>query len=75
MSVQLTALKIKYAFYSTLVYFLISNPETFKLVQQAVGNLFTVADSDTGAPTPAGVFFHCILFFLSMLGLMLFPRE
>ncbi len=70
----LTALKIKYALYSTLVFFLIANPETFKLVQSAVGRFFTVA-SPAGAPTPAGLFLHCGLFFLSMLALMMMPRD
>lgn len=73
MQTQLTALKVKYSLYSALVYFLISNPETFKLVQTVVGRLFTVAVD--GIPTTAGVFFHTFLFFLSMLGLMMLPRD
>lgn len=70
---RLTQLKVKYALYSALVYFLVSNPETFKLVQSVVGRLFTVAID--GVPTTAGVFFHTLLFFLSMLGLMMLPRD
>jgi len=31
------ALKAKYAFYSTLVFFLIANPETFKMTQAVLG--------------------------------------
>jgi hypothetical protein len=30
------ALKAKYAFYSTLIFFLIANPETYKMSQQTV---------------------------------------
>jgi len=68
------ALKAKYAFYSTLVFFLIANPETYKLMQRFVGSFFTVA-SDTGCPSTYGFFFHTLLFFLVLWGLMLFPRD
>jgi len=66
-------LKAKYSFYSTLVFFLIANPETYKVTQMLFGSFFTVA---TGScPTPGGLFLHSILFFLVLLGLMLFPRD
>jgi hypothetical protein len=68
------ALKAKYAFYSTLIFFLIANPETYKLMQRFLGGLFTVA-SDTGCPSTYGFFFHTLLFFLVLWGLMLFPRD
>jgi hypothetical protein len=66
-------LKAKYSFYSALVFFLMANPETFKVTQMLFGGLFTVA---TGScPTPMGLFLHTLLFFLVLLGLMLFPRD
>ena len=68
------ALKAKYAFYSTLVFFLVANPETFKLTQRFLGGVFAMA-SDRGCPTAYGFFFHTLLFFLVLWGLMLFPRE
>jgi len=68
------ALKAKYAFYSTLVFFLIANPETYKLMQRTLGGFFTVA-SDTGCPSTYGFFFHTLLFFFVLWGLMLFPRD
>jgi hypothetical protein len=68
------ALKAKYAFYSTLVFFLIANPETYKLMQRFLGGLFTVA-SDSGCPSTYGFFFHTLLFFFVLWGLMLFPRD
>ena len=68
------ALKAKYAFYSTLVFFLIENPETYKLMQRALCGFFTVA-SETGCPSTYGFFFHTLLFFLVLWGLMLFPRD
>lgn len=67
-------LKAKYAFYSTLIFFLIANPETFKLTQQTFGKLFTIA-SDSGCPSALGFFFHSFLFFLVLWGIMLFPRD
>ena len=68
------ALKAKYAFYSTLIFFLIANPETFKMMQSVLGWLFTVADSG-GCPTAPGFFLHTGLFFLVLWGVMLFPRD
>lgn len=66
-------LKAKYSFYSALVFFLISNPETYKLTQMLFGGLFVT--SVGGCPTPVGLFFHSVLFFVVLLGLMLFPRD
>ena len=68
------ALKAKYAFYSTLVFFLIANPETFKLTQRLLGSIITMA-SDSGCPSSYGFFVHTGLFFLVLWGLMLFPRD
>ncbi len=68
------ALKAKYAFYSTLVFFLVANPETFKLTQRLLGGLITMA-SDSGCPTAYGFFGHALLFFLILWGMMLFPRD
>ncbi len=67
-------LKAKYSFYSTLVFFLVANPETYKLMQRALGSLTTIA-SDSGCPTPVGFFLHTFFFFLILWGLMLFPRD
>lgn len=68
------ALKAKYAFYSTLIFFLISNPETYKLTQQILGHIFHIA-SDSGCPSPVGFFFHSFIFFIVLWGIMLFPRD
>jgi hypothetical protein len=66
-------LKAKYSFYSALVFFLIANPETFKVTQMLFGSLFTVANG--GCPTPMGLFLHTGVFFFFLLGLMLFPKD
>ena len=68
------ALKAKYAFYSALIFFLIANPETFRLTQRVFGAILTIADSG-GCPTSLGFFFHTALFFLVLWGIMLFPRD
>jgi hypothetical protein len=66
-------LKAKYAFYSTLIFFLIANPETYIMTQNVFGWLFTIADTG-GCPTATGFFFHTAIFFLVLWGAMLFPR-
>lgn len=68
------ALKAKYAFYSTLVFFLIANPETFKMTQTVFGWMAPIADR-AGCPTALGFFAHTGLFFLVLWGAMLFPRD
>jgi hypothetical protein len=67
------ALKAKYAAYTTLVFFLIANPETYRLIQKFIGHWVTVAVD--GCPTPTGFFIHSGLFFAVLWGLMLFPRD
>jgi hypothetical protein len=67
-------LKAKYSFYSTLVFFLVANPETFKLTQRLFGRVITMG-SESGCPTAYGFFIHSLLFFLVLWGMMLFPRD
>jgi hypothetical protein len=67
-------LKAKYSFYSALVFFLIANPETYKIIQRIIGSFITVVD-DGGCPTAGGFFLHTALFFFTMWGLMMFPTE
>ena len=67
-------LKIKYSFYSALVFFLVASPETFKFMQQLFGTFITIASSG-GCPTTTGFFIHTVIFFLVMLALMMFPRD
>lgn len=65
-------LKVKYSFYSALVFFLCANPETFKILYKLLGG---VVGSSTGCPSPVGLFLATILFFGVMLALMMFPRD
>ena len=68
------SLKAKYAFYSTLIFFLIANPETFRMTQNVFGWIITIADGG-GCPTANGFFIHSALFFLVLWGAMLFPKD
>jgi hypothetical protein len=74
LSVNRVLLKVKYSFYSMLVFFIFANPETFLLTQGAFGSFVTITQA-SGQPTPVGFFLHATLFFCTMLGLMLLPSE
>ena len=67
-------LKMKYSFYSALVFFLVANPETYILSQMVFGRFFPVA-SATGCQTTLGFFLHTFVFFIVMVALMMFPRD
>jgi hypothetical protein len=67
-------LKAKYSFYSALVFFLFANPETSIILQRFFGHFVTFI-TPSGAPTIPGIFISTLLFFLTMLGLMLLPNE
>ncbi len=62
-------LKVKYSFYSTLIFFLIANPQTYKLTQ----SLFGAGGAD-GSPSSYGFFMHTALFFLTILAFMMLPQ-
>jgi len=65
-------LKAKYSFISALVFFIVANPETYKVTQMLLGSFFEVAHP-MGAATPNGLVLHTVVFFFAMLGLMMVP--
>ena len=67
-------LKIKYSFYSTLVFFVFANPETFRILNSMIGTWLPITQA-SGVPTAPGFFFQAGLFFLTMLGLMMLPAD
>jgi hypothetical protein len=67
-------LKVKYSFYSALVFFLFANPETSLILQRIMGNYVSFVTT-SGALTVSGMLFNTALFFVTMLGLMLLPSE
>jgi predicted signal transduction protein with EAL and GGDEF domain len=74
LNVNRVLLKAKYSFYSALVFFLFTNPETYSILQHIFGGFITFI-TPSGAPTIHGIFINTALFFLTMLGLMLLPSE
>lgn len=67
-------LKAKYSLYSTLVFFLFANPETTLILQRFFGRFIDFI-TPTGVPTITGIFVSTVLFFITMLGLMLLPSD
>ena len=66
-------LKVKYSLISALVFFIVANPEFYKLTQWLFGSWSMVAHP-MGAATPAGMLLHTALFFGAMFGLMAIPN-
>lgn len=66
-------LRVKYSFYSALVFFLFANPETYKIIQKGIGRYVVYTDA-AGVPTAIGFFAQTGLFFLTILGLMMIPN-
>jgi len=66
-------LRVKYSFYSALVFFLFANPETYKVIQKGLGKYIAYTDA-SGVPTAIGFFSQTGLFFLTILGLMMIPN-
>jgi hypothetical protein len=62
------AVKVKYSFLSALVFFLVANPETFKLTRSIFGNWVA---AEGGCPSAGGLFLHSLVFMLIVLSLMM----
>jgi len=61
--------KLRYSFYSAVVFFILATPFMFKLVDSVLGSVVPIASS-SGCPTYAGVFVHAVVFGLVVYGLM-----
>jgi hypothetical protein len=68
-----TMMKVKFSAISALLFFLVANPELYKMTQSVFGSIFMVAHP-MGAATPAGLLLHTLVFFLATLGLMYVPN-
>ncbi len=66
-------MKVKFSAISALLFFLVANPELYKMTQSVFGSIFMVAHP-MGAATPAGLLLHTLVFFLATLGLMYVPN-
>ena len=55
--------KWRYTLYTTIIFLLVVNPQTYKLVNSLIGNTFKIADS-AGCPTINGILVHSLVFTL-----------
>ena len=58
--------KWKYSFYSALVFFILSNPETYKLTSKLLGRSIAI----DGCARPVGLFLHTFVFMVIVFLLM-----
>lgn len=65
-----TALKIKFSLYSALLFFLVANPVTFRVMNSLIPGVAV-----NGCPTSFGFMLHTIVFFGLSFLLMLLPRD
>jgi hypothetical protein len=70
MAVKSEGLKFKYSLYSTLAFFLVANPITFKFVNSLIPGV-----AINGCPTAFGFILHSIVFFGVLYGLMSLPSD
>jgi hypothetical protein len=63
-------LKVKYSLYSTLLFFLVANPVTFRFMNSVIGGVAVA-----GCPTAFGFVLHSLVFFLLSYGLMALPPD
>lgn len=61
--------KWKYTLITTVLFFIVVNPYTYKFVQYLLKGFFKIADK-SGCPTFAGVLVHTVVFTLLLRGLM-----
>jgi hypothetical protein len=59
--------KLKYAFYSAIVFFIISSPVVYSVTTKYIGSWIT---TNRGIPTPGGLLFHTFVFMIIVFLLM-----
>ena len=64
-------LMIKYSFYGTLIFYLISNKEIYKLTGDTLGSNI----AKDGCATTWGVLLHAFVFMLVKFGVMFLPKD
>ena len=63
--------KVMASLQAALLFLIVANPATYRLVQMIFGSLFKVANSATGCPSAAGLLLHAVVFGLLSYGLMM----
>tara|TARA_Y100000816_G_C26107948_1_gene589587 strand:+ start:1543 stop:1806 length:264 start_codon:yes stop_codon:yes gene_type:complete len=61
--------KWKYTLYTTVLFLVVVNPMTYKIVQALLGRFVKIAASD-GCPTMAGILVHAVVFTLLLRYMM-----
>lgn len=64
-----STMKWKYTIWTTILFLLIANPYTFKMVHKLLGKVVYIANRD-GCPTTAGLLVHAAVFALILRYLM-----
>lgn len=65
-----TALKVKFSFWSAMIFFLVANPITFRFVNSIIPGV-----ANNGCPTAFGFMLHTFVFFLVSFFIMLLPKD
>ena len=66
--------KVMASIQAALLFLIVANPATYRLVQMIFGRLFKVANATTGCPSAAGLLLHAVVFGLLSYGLMMLKR-
>lgn len=61
--------KWKYTLYTTIIFLVVVNPMTYKLVNLLLGKIVKIANND-GCPTMAGILVHAVVFTLVLRYMM-----
>ena len=65
-------LKFKYSLYTTLLFFVLASPTSFRIANRLFGG--SVA-SPSGCPTAVGFALHAFVFLVGLYGLMSLPQD
>ena len=66
--------KVMASIQAALLFLIVANPATYRLVQMIFGRLFKVANATTGCPSAMGLVLHALVFGLLSYGLMMLKR-
>ena len=62
--------KWRYSLYTVIVFFIIVNPMTYKLVNKLLGGILGVLADTKGCPTMSGIVVHGVVFLVAIRYLM-----
>ena len=65
-----TGLKVKFSFYSALIFFLVANPVTFRFMNDLIPGV-----ANNGCPTAFGFVLHTVVFFALSFFIMTLPKD